>query len=264
MNRIRLFLAIAVVTVLFASCKSQYDILYSSNDIKTKYDGALKYFGQMKYQKAAALFDQLQLPTQGTPQEDTVRYYLGVSNYRYGDYQIAEANFESFLTIFGSSPFTEEAKYLRIECLYNSTYRYTLDQLPTRKALSAIEINIREYPNSEHAERILFMRTDLSERLDRKSYESAKIYYTIEDYIAAIASLKNVLRENAENIYRENILYYTVMSHYKYAYSSVPARQRERYVNMIDEYYNFISEYPESLYRPELDGLFQKAQQQTK
>jgi len=206
----------------------------------------------------------LQLPTQGTPQEDTVRYYLGVSNYRYGDYQIAEANFDSFITIFGRSPFTEEAKYLRLECLYKSTYRYALDQLPTYKALSAIDVFRREYPENEHMDRIRFMVNDLSERLDRKSYESAKLYYTIEDYIASIAALKNVLRENAENIYREDILYYSVMSHYKYASSSVPSRQRERYVNMIDEYYNFISEYPESLYRSELDGLFRRAQQYIK
>jgi len=265
MKRIRLFLAIAAVTASLVSCKSQYDVLLMpTTNIDTKYNGALKYFELGKYQKAAALFEDLQLPTQGTVREDTVKYYLGVSNYRYKDYQIAEANFDSFVTIFGKSPFTEEAKYLRIECLYKSTYRYTLDQIPTHKALGAIDIFMREYPNNEHADRILVMKMDLEERLDRKSFESAKLYYTIEDYIAAITALKNALRDNAENLYREDILYYAVMSHYKYADASVPARQRERFVNMIDEYYNFISEYPESLRRPELDGLFKKAQQHMK
>ena len=264
MKRIRLFLAIATVTVSFASCKTQYDILYNSTDAQVKYDGALKYFEQEKYQKAASLFEDLQLPSQGTPQEDTIRYYLGVSNYRLADYQLAEANFDSFISIFGRSPFTEEAKYLRLECLYHSTFRYSLDQLPTYKALGSIDIFIREYPESQHLERIIAMKSDLSERLDRKSYESAKLYYTIEDYIAAIAALKNSLRENSDNQYREDILYYTVMSRYKYANASIPSRQRERFVNMIDEYYNVISEYPESLYRPELDRLFQRAQQFTK
>jgi len=259
MKQIRLILIVAFVA-LFASCKSQYDILLSSNDIKLKYDGAFGYFDKGKYSKAANLFDQLQLPTQGTPQEDTVRYYLGLSNYNSGDYPIAEANFDSFITIFGRSPFTEEAKYLRLECLYRSTYRYTLDQIPTHKTLGAIDIFVREHPQNSNMERIILMKVDLLERLDRKSYESAKLYYTIEDYIAAVTALKNALRDNAENQYREDILYYTVMSYYKYADSSLPARQRERFVNVIDEYYNFISEYPESLHRPELDKLFQRAQ----
>ena len=263
MKQIRLFSLIALVALL-ASCKSQYDILSQSGDVQLRYDGAFSYFNKGKFTKAASLFDDLLLPTQGTHQEDTVRYYLGLSNYRSGDYMLAETNFDSFITIFGRSPFTEEAKFLRLECIYRSTYRYTLDQLPTNKALGAIDIFLREYPQNEHLERVNFMKADLLERLDKKSYESAKMYYTIEDYLSAITALKNALRDNAENLYREDILYYSVMSHYRYANSSIPARQRERFVNMIDEYYNFISEYPESLYRPELDKLFQRAQQYIK
>jgi outer membrane protein assembly factor BamD len=104
------------------------------------------------------------------------------------------------------------------------------------------------------------MMKDLMERLERKSYESAKMYYTMEDYKASRYALKNVLKDNAENQYREEILYYVAMSSYKYAYNSIVEKQKERYLDFVDDYYNFISEYPESKFRKELDGLFARAE----
>ena len=49
------------------------------------------------------------------------------------------------------------------------------------------------------------------------------------------------------------------MSSYKYAYLSVPAKQKERYMEFVDDYYNFIGEMPESHYRKELDNVYRKA-----
>ena len=82
----------------------------------------------------------------------------------------------------------------------------------------------------------------------------------MEDYQAARHALKNVLKENADNSYREDVLYYTAMASYKYAHNSVEDKQKDRFLNFIDDYYNFISEYPESKYRKELDNLYGKVE----
>ena len=50
------------------------------------------------------------------------------------------------------------------------------------------------------------------------------------------------------------------MSSYNYARLSVPAKQKERYLTFIDDYYNFIGEIPESKYRKELDVVNRRAQ----
>ena len=104
------------------------------------------------------------------------------------------------------------------------------------------------------------MLVDLQDRVDRKSFESAKLYYTIMDYKAATYALKNVLKENADNSYREDVMYYIVAANYHYAMNSVKERQRERFLTLVDEYYNFISEFPESRYRKELDDMFNQSQ----
>ena len=102
------------------------------------------------------------------------------------------------------------------------------------------------------------MKADLHERLDRKAYEGAKLYYKMEDYLAARVALRNVLKDNSENQYREDILYYTAMASYHYARLSVEAKQKERYLVFADDYLNFVGEYPESKYRRELDALYKK------
>ena len=102
------------------------------------------------------------------------------------------------------------------------------------------------------------MLEDLNERLDRKAFENARLYYKMEDYKASRVAFKNVLKDNADNIYREDILYYAAMSSYKYALNSVPAKQKERYMVFVDDYLNFVGEFPESKYRKELDSLYEK------
>ena len=258
--RFRLFIISMLAVASLASCKSQYELMLNSNDADAKYDAAFDYFEMGKYSKAAALFESLCVLTSGTERDDTVRYYWGLSNYRYRDYYTAETNFTQFIENYPRSPFTSDARYLRIDCLYRSTLRYELDQTPTYTALNAISEYILEFPDTPYMQECRDMMTDLNERLDRKAYEAARLYYNMENYSASRVALRNVLKDDAETVYREDVLYYIAMSSYNYARLSVPEKQRERYLVFIDDYYNFSSEIPESHYRKELDVVYRKAQ----
>lgn len=254
-----IFLVLTAV-VAMASCKSQYEIVLNSNDADLKYKTAFEYFDQGKFAKAAAVFESLSVLTDGTERDDTVRYYWGLSNYNFKDYYTAETNFDNFIASFPKSPFTSDARYLRIDCLYRSTLRYELDQTPTYKAINAISEYILEYPENTHMQECRDMLLDLNNRLDRKAFESARLYYHMEDYLASRVALRNVLKEDSDNAYREDVLYYIAMSSYNYASQSVPSKRKERYLTFIDDYYNFIGEMPESHYRRELDNIYNKAQ----
>ena len=126
--------------------------------------------------------------------------------------------------------------------------------------MSAISEYMLEFPDNENMQVCKDMLLDLGERLDKKAYEGAKLYYKMEDYLAARVAFRNVLKDDAENIYREDILYYIAMASYKYAYLSVPAKQKERYMEFVDDYFNFVGELPESHYRKELDAVYARAQ----
>lgn len=258
--KFRNLFVVLVAVMATASCKSQYEILLNSNDADLKYEAAFEYYNMKKYSKAASIFESLSVLTDGTERDDTVRYYWGLSNYKFKDYYTAETNFEQFIASYPRSPFTSEARYLRLDCLYRQTLRYELDQTPTYKALNEISAYILDYPSNPHMKECRDMLLDLNERLDKKAYEAAKLYYKMEDYIAAKVAFRNVLKDDAENMYREDILYYIAMSSYKYALNSVPAKQKERYLAFVDDYLNFVGEIPESHYRKELDSIYRKTQ----
>ena len=240
------------------ACKSQYELLLEGNDTEAKYKAAFDNFNKGKYTKASALFESLSLVTSGTERDDTVQYYWGLSNYSAKDYFTAETNFDNYLKNYPRSTFSESAEFLRIDCLYRSTLRYELDQTPTYTAMTAIGEYLINHPSGINSTVARHMLQELDARLDKKEFENARIWYTMEDYLAARVALKNVLKDNSDNIYREDILYYSAMASYKYADMSIPAKQKERFLTFVDDYLNFIGEYPESHYRKELDNLYGK------
>lgn len=258
--KLRNLIIAALAIVAFSSCKSQYELLLNSNDADAKYEAAFKYYNEGKYSKAGSLFESLSVLTNGTERDDTVRFYWGLSNYKFKDYYTAETNFSNFLESYPRSPFASEARYLRIDCLYRSTLRYELDQTPTYKAITEISEYIIEDPRTPHLQACRDMLQTLNDRLDKKAYESAKLYYKMEDYLASRVAFRNVLKDDADNIYREDILYYIAMSSYNYAHNSVQSKQKERYLTFLDDYLNFVGEIPESHYRKELDNVYRKAQ----
>lgn len=254
------FAAFALLLLSAGACKSEYQALLEGYDEDAKYLAAFDYFNQGKFSKAAQLFESLSVTTSGTERDDTIRYYWGLSNYRYKDFYTAETNFKEFVENYPLSPFAENASYLRIDCLYKQTLRYELDQSATVGTISAIGDYLTKYPGTDHLEACQDMLEDLATRLDRKAYEAAKLYYKMEDYLASRIALKNVLKEDADNRFREEILYYAAKSSYKYAQLSVPEKQRERYITFVDDYLNFVGEYDSSVYRREMDALYRRAQ----
>ncbi len=255
----KIFLILVSVAAV-CSCKSQYELLLSSNDTQAKYDAAFQYFNDKKYAKSAALFESLSVLTNGTAKDDTVKYYWGLSNYKYKDYYTAETNFAQFIESYPRSPFTSEARYLRLDCLYRSTLRWELDQAPTYKTISEVSEYIMDYPENPNMQRCKEMLEELNWRLDKKAYEAAKLYYKMEDYLASRIAFRNVLKDDADNVFREDILYHIAMSSYRYAHLSIPSKQKERYLVFIDDYYNLVGEIPDSRYRKELDVVYRRAQ----
>lgn len=260
MKYTKLLMILLLAAAAAAACKSEYQLLLEGYDEDAKYAAAFDYFNQGKYSKAAQLFESLSVTTNGTERDDTIQYYWGLSNYRFKDFYTAETNFKEFVEKFPRSPFAEEAGFLRIDCLYNSSLRYELDQSSTVQTVSAIGEYLTNYPGTQHLEACRNILQELGIRLDRKAYEAAKLYYKMEDYLAARVALKNVLKEDADNYYREEILYYAAKSSYKYAQLSIPEKQKERYLTFIDDYLNFVGEYDASPYRREMDVLYKRAQ----
>ena len=61
------------------------------------------------------------------------------------------------------------------------------------------------------------MMNDLEDKLVEKSYLSAKLYYDMKQYKAAVVALNNSLKEYANSKYREKMMYLKLNSLFQYA-----------------------------------------------
>ena len=115
------------------------------------------------------------------------------------------------------------------------------------------------YPDSEHNAEFSNMLDELSNRLMQKSYMNAYTYYKVGRYKAAIVAFKNAMKRYPESPYTEEMMYYQAVSAYRLAENSVESKQEDRYLAMLDNYYSFIAEYPESKHVKELTRMAKDA-----
>ncbi|MDE7356552.1 MAG: outer membrane protein assembly factor BamD [Rikenellaceae bacterium] len=256
--RFRHIALILTAMALLCGC-SNYDRLVKGRDYQKQYEEALRYYSIKKDNKAIALFDNIESIFSATDRIDTIKFYKAKANYRMGDYYTAVSLMDDFRKTFSRSPFAEESEYLYAMCYYRLSPNPELDQSNTALAINAFVEYIDRYPESARKQSCIEMIDELQSRIYNKTFMVGQTYYNIGYYNSAIHSFRNTLKHYPEIPQREQILYLLVKANYQYAKASVASKQRERYYNTIDAYYNFVSEYPESDYLPEVERMYKNA-----
>ncbi len=252
-------LSIACLLAL-AGCGG-YNQLLKSNDSELMYVKGLEYYKKGKYQRAIQLFEQIKPVFIGTAREDSLSYYLGAAYYKKGEFDSSEITFDDFRRRFGRSAFLEDVEYMYAMGFYFSSPPPYRDQAVTVQGITAITEYLERYPNSTKRETAEKRLQELREKLYDKEYLNARTYYKIGRYKSAITALKNALAKYPDSPHREEMLYLVAVSTYELADNSIQSLQRDRYLDMMDAYYSFIAEYPESRYRRELDKLMNNAKE---
>ena len=223
------------------------------------YSEGLKYYGREKWKQAGDLFDACQAYFVGNVQEDSIAFFSARSKFKGRDYVEATTQLDEFRRKFGRSIFIEDAEAMLAMCHYYLAPDATRDQTVTSEAIVAFSEFIERYPNSKRVETFSNLITELTERLKKKAYLNAYTYYKIQRYKSAVVALRNALKLYPDTSYREKILYLIAASNYRLAHNSVEDKQGERYLNLLDSYYSFINEFPESKHIKELERYTKEA-----
>jgi outer membrane assembly lipoprotein YfiO len=243
--------------LLVASC-GEYQKILKSTDYDLKKTKAKEYYEAGKYVKSTELLEQIIPRYRATEEAEDLIWMNGQSYYGMKQYDMAGSVFKSYIEQYGYGKYIEEAYYLSAMCDYNISPRPELDQENTKKALEGFTIFISRYPNSSRAEECRKLMDILHERLVEKSYISARLYYDMKQYKAAVTALSNALKEFAETKYREEMMYLKLSSLYLYAVNSYAVKQKERYQATLDEYYSFMEEFPKSKYAKDVNKIYQE------
>jgi len=72
------------------------------------------------------------------------------------------------------------------------------------------------------------------------------------------------MAEFPDTKYREEIMFMVLKSKYLLAVKSIQSKQTERFQDAVDEYYSFITEFPQSKNKKEADDMYQVASEHIK
>lgn len=251
-------LTLVTLTMLIASC-SVVNTALKSGDPKFAYDQALMLYENGKWDQASTLFEACRHIYMGTPREDSLSFYNARCKFKSREWDEASTQLDEFRRKFGRSAFLEDAEGMYALCYYFMSPPPERDQTVTSQAIIAISEFLSRYPNSEQAPEFKKMLDELSERLMEKSYMNAYTYYKIGRYKSAIVAFKNAMKQHPTSPYTEEMMYYTTVSAYRLAENSVESKQLDRYLAMVDNYYSFLAEYPESKHIKELERMAKNA-----
>ncbi|HET8829761.1 MAG TPA: outer membrane protein assembly factor BamD [Pelobium sp.] len=242
-------------TVVFTGCKSRFEKLRASTDVAKKYQEAIRLYNKKDYSKALILFDDLVQRYRGRAESEDLYYYYAYTNYQLKDYLSARYHFKTFADTYPSSPKAEECRFLAAYCYYLDSPNYSLDQENTYKAIESLQLFINLYPKSERVAEASKLIADLRDKLERKSFENAKLFLDIGDYQAAVIAFKNSAKDFPDTKYAEEMEFLSIKAQYLYAKNSVETKQEERYNEAIEEYNRFMERYPKSTYAKEAEDL---------
>ncbi len=249
-----------------------YNKLLKSTNYELMYTEGLRYYNAKKKGKETNSMANMRraqnllstvLSSQalsGTPREDSLYYYYACSFFQAKDFVSSQEAFDNFRRRFGASVFIEDAEYKFATGFYYLSPDPKHDQSITIRAMSAISEFLGRYPATQHREICVERLEELRRKLYTKSYENARLYYTIGRYNAAVRALNNAIDEYPMSPFREELMYLATRSAYLYAKNSVPGQMTNRYLSMMDNYYNLISEFPETRHLREVEQMRDEAQ----
>ena len=243
--------------MLVSSC-GEYEKLLKSTDFDLKKSKVKEYYDAGQYVKVTELLTQILPRYRATDEAEDLNWMNAQSYYGMKDYFMAGSTFKSFIDQFPFGKHAEEAYFMAAMCDYNISARPELDQENSRNSIEGFKIFVNKFPNSSKVEESNKLIRDLEDKQVEKSYMSAKLYYDMKQYKAAVVALNNSLKEFANTKYREKMMYLKLNSLFQYAELSMANKQKERYQATLDDYYSFMEEFPQSIYLKDINGIFQK------
>ncbi len=259
----RRFLLIISLIMVLCSC-GEYNKVMKSSDYNYKYTYAKQAFENKKYTQAYTILADLVPIFRSTEKGEECLYLLGLSYYESHDYLNSGSYFKQYYTQYPKGQFTELARFYAGYGYYLDSPEPQLDQSETIKAIEELQAFLDYFPKSDKvaiAQNAIF---ELQDKLVLKELENAQLYYNLGSYLgnnyeSAVITAKNAIKAYPFSKYKEKLELLILKSRFKEAQMSVDEKKEERFRTVVDEYYAYINDFPNSDNRKEADNIFKIA-----
>jgi len=241
--------------ILFTSCKSEFERVRTSNDPVKILQEANEYYNGESWLRAQTLYDIIIPYYRGKVEAEDVFFKYAYTYYNLNDYILSAHYFKSFSNSFINSSKREEAAFMASYSEYELSPIAALDQSYTGKAIESLQQFINTFPNSKRIEQCNALIDELRFKLEEKAYEQGKLYYNIKQYVSAVTSFENMLKDFPETKKAEEIRYLILRASFLYAENSIFEKREERLMETIDKYNIFNKKFPKSKYRKKANQI---------
>lgn len=245
-------------TLLILSSCNQYQNLLKSTDYELKFRKTKEFYNKGEYAKATPLFDELIAVYKGTKSLEEIYYFYAYTLFAQQDYLLAEYYFKNFHSYYPNSIYSKDALFMVAYSSFKLSPEDRLDQSNTQKAIDQFQLFMNTYPTSEKVAKANTFVDELRDKLETKAFNSAKLYYDMQQYKSANVAFKNILNDFPDTVLKQEIYYYRIKSNFEYAEKSVDTKKEERFNNTVNLYNEFLS-YFDTInkdYKKEIDKIF--------
>lgn len=261
-------ISLGILAIMTTGC-SEYTRVMKSRDINEKYEYALKAYDQGKYVQTSTILTDLITPLKGSAKGEEALYLLGMSYFNSKDYLNSGVYLKSYYNRYPKGLHTEDARYYCGYGYYLDSPDPQLDQSETLKGIEELQGFIDYFPKSDKVQSAQNAMFELQDKLTLKELQNAELYYNLGTYMgnnyeSCVIVADNALRTYPYTRYREALEFIKLKAKFQEARQSVVERQADRYRDVIDEYYSYINNFPDSNNRKEADDMYKHASKYVK
>ena len=255
-SSMRLTLTWFIFSVVLLSSCSKFRRIQRSDDWKLKYDAAIRYFESKDYYRSSILMEELIPVIRGRKEAEKLMFYYCYTFFYQNQFILSAHRFDDFARLYSRGQYAQEAKFMHAYSLYMQSPEYQLDQSSTVEAMSVMQRFIEEYPSTEYADRGAKLIDELQRKLEKKAYEIAKQYFKIRSYRPALVAFDNFNSDFPDSRYNEEIDYLKIRTQYIISSESISSKQKERFLETIEFYEEYLDKYPQGENLKKAESLF--------
>jgi outer membrane protein assembly factor BamD len=146
----------------------------------------MNLFHREKYFQTQQLLKDFVLNYSGSPQVDSAQFYLGRCTFELEDNLTAADEFKRVVSQYPFSKLVGDAAYWEARSYFEQSPAYGLDQTCTKQALDAFQRYLEDYAGHALNDSAYQYITQCRNKLARKEYSSAKLYYDLGEYASSV------------------------------------------------------------------------------
>jgi outer membrane protein assembly factor BamD len=131
---------------------------------------------------------------------------LAKAHYLNKEYPEATYELKRLTRDYAQSPLVEDAQYYQAMCWFKQSRSSQMDQAETNSAIDEFNNYLNDYPQGKYRDESTTHIRECRDKLGKKEYENARLYFRQKDYQSAIIYCREVIDNYPDTPWKEKAL----------------------------------------------------------